>query len=215
MNKAWAGRNQDVLRRVLAAQAKSIEYFYDDHNRADVVRILVAVSGQKAEDVEKSYDFFRKNNFFDRTGKISRAARRARRGPRRAPPPAWRRGSSGSSRPPDRSTRDPARRRGRASGCAAARGHRTSGTARPGPSRAGCWRGRARYVAGVWRAPAPARPPAVSPAWQTSAAAPSDPQMPARRPARSRPPTASPARPVPGAAQDRAARAMRSQGSGR
>jgi len=73
VNKAWAGRNQDVLRRVLAAQAKSIEYFYHDHNRADVVRILVAVSSQKAEDVEKSYDFFRKNNFFDRTGKISRA----------------------------------------------------------------------------------------------------------------------------------------------
>ena len=73
VNKTWAGRNQDVLRRVLAAQAKSIEYFYDDHNRADVVRILVAVSGQKAEDVEKSYVFFRKNNFFDRTGKISRA----------------------------------------------------------------------------------------------------------------------------------------------
>ena len=32
----------------------------------------MAVSGQKPEDVEKSYDFFTKNNFFDRTGKISR-----------------------------------------------------------------------------------------------------------------------------------------------
>jgi hypothetical protein len=31
------------------------------------------VSGQKLEDVDKSYDFFTKNNFFDRTGKISRA----------------------------------------------------------------------------------------------------------------------------------------------
>ena len=31
------------------------------------------VSGQKPEDVEKSYDFFIKNNFFDRTGKIPRA----------------------------------------------------------------------------------------------------------------------------------------------
>jgi len=72
VSKAWASRNQDVLKRVLAVQAKSIEYFYDDRNRADLVRILVAVSGQKAEDVEKSYDFFRKNNFFDRTGKISR-----------------------------------------------------------------------------------------------------------------------------------------------
>lgn len=72
VSKAWAGRNQDVLRRVLAVQTKSIEYFYDERNRADLVRILVAVSSQKPEDVEKSYDFFRKNNFFDRTGKISR-----------------------------------------------------------------------------------------------------------------------------------------------
>jgi NitT/TauT family transport system substrate-binding protein len=32
----------------------------------------VAASGQKPEDVEKSYDFFRKNAFFDRTGKVSR-----------------------------------------------------------------------------------------------------------------------------------------------
>ena len=31
------------------------------------------MSGQKPDDVEKSYDFLRKNNFFDRTGKISRA----------------------------------------------------------------------------------------------------------------------------------------------
>ena len=34
---------------------------------------LAKVSGQKLEDVDKSYDFFTKNNFFDRTGKISRA----------------------------------------------------------------------------------------------------------------------------------------------
>jgi NitT/TauT family transport system substrate-binding protein len=71
-NKAWAGRNQDALKRVLAAQSKGIEFLYDDRNRAEAVRILVAVSGLKAEDVEKSYDFFRKNDFFDRTGKISR-----------------------------------------------------------------------------------------------------------------------------------------------
>jgi ABC-type nitrate/sulfonate/bicarbonate transport system substrate-binding protein len=72
VNKAWAARNADLLKRVLAAQSKSIEYLYDPKNRADVVRILVTVSGQKAEDVEKSYDFFNNNNLFDRTGKISR-----------------------------------------------------------------------------------------------------------------------------------------------
>jgi NitT/TauT family transport system substrate-binding protein len=73
VNRTWATRNADVLKRVHAAQAKSIEYLYDPNNRADAVRILVKVSNQKPEDVEKSYDFFIKNSFFDRTGKISRA----------------------------------------------------------------------------------------------------------------------------------------------
>jgi hypothetical protein len=61
-----------VLKRVLAAQSKSTEFFYDERNRAEAVALLVRVSGQKVDDVEKAYDFFRKNNFFDRTGKISR-----------------------------------------------------------------------------------------------------------------------------------------------
>jgi ABC-type nitrate/sulfonate/bicarbonate transport system substrate-binding protein len=73
VNRPWATRNADVLKRAHAAQSRSIEYLYDANNRADVVRILVKVSGQKVEDVEKSYDFFIKNNFFDRTGKIPRA----------------------------------------------------------------------------------------------------------------------------------------------
>ena len=72
VNKAWAAANPDVLKRVLAVQSKSIEYLYDPKNRAEAVGILVKVSGQKPEDVEKSYDFFNTNNFFDRTGKISR-----------------------------------------------------------------------------------------------------------------------------------------------
>jgi ABC-type nitrate/sulfonate/bicarbonate transport system substrate-binding protein len=73
VNKAWAARSTDVLKRVLAAQSKSTEFLYDSKNRTEVVNILVKVSGQKLEDVDKSYDFFTKNNFFDRTGKISRA----------------------------------------------------------------------------------------------------------------------------------------------
>jgi NitT/TauT family transport system substrate-binding protein len=73
VNRAWAARSADVLKRVIAAQSKSIDYLYDPKNRAEVVNILVKVSGQKPEDVDKSYDFFNKNNFFDRTGKISRA----------------------------------------------------------------------------------------------------------------------------------------------
>ena len=72
VNKDWAARSADVLKRVLAAQSKSTDYFYDPKNRAEAVDILVKVSNQKPEDVDKSYDFFGKNGFFDRTGKISR-----------------------------------------------------------------------------------------------------------------------------------------------
>jgi NitT/TauT family transport system substrate-binding protein len=72
VNKAWAARSADVLKRVLAAQSKSTDYLYDPNNRAEAVNILVKVSGQKPEDVEKSYDFFIRNNLFDRSGKISR-----------------------------------------------------------------------------------------------------------------------------------------------
>ena len=71
-NKAWATANPDVLKRVLLAQSKSTEYFYDERNRADAIQLLVRLSGQKLDDVEKAYDFFRKNDFFDRTGKVSR-----------------------------------------------------------------------------------------------------------------------------------------------
>lgn len=73
VNKAWAARSADVLKRVLVAQSKSTEYLYDAKNRTEVVNILAKVSGQKLEDVDRSYDFFNKNNFFNRTGKISRA----------------------------------------------------------------------------------------------------------------------------------------------
>ena len=72
VNKDWATRSADVLKRVLAAQSRSTDYFYDPKNRAEAVNILVKVSNQKPEDVEKSYDFFGKNSFFHRTGKISR-----------------------------------------------------------------------------------------------------------------------------------------------
>ena len=57
---------------MLEAQSKSTEFFYDERNRVEAVALLVRISGQKVDDVEKAYDFFRKNNFFDRTGKISR-----------------------------------------------------------------------------------------------------------------------------------------------
>ena len=72
VNKAWAARHQAVLARILSAHARSVAWFYDDGNRREAVRLMVAASGLKPDDVEKSYDFFRNNAFFDRSGRISK-----------------------------------------------------------------------------------------------------------------------------------------------
>ena len=72
VNLTWAKAHQAALARVLAAHAKSIAWFNDDANRAEAVKMLVAASGLKPDEVEKSYDFFRKGNFFEPTGKVSR-----------------------------------------------------------------------------------------------------------------------------------------------
>ena len=72
VNKAWAAKNQDLLQRILGAHSKSVEWFYDDKNRDEAIAILSSVSSLKPDDVAKSYDFFRKNGFFDRSGSISR-----------------------------------------------------------------------------------------------------------------------------------------------
>lgn len=73
VNKTWAAKNQAILKRVLLAHAKSVEWFYDDRNKVEAVKLLVSASSLKPDDVEKSYDFFRKNSFFDRSGTVSRA----------------------------------------------------------------------------------------------------------------------------------------------
>jgi ABC-type nitrate/sulfonate/bicarbonate transport system substrate-binding protein len=60
------------MARVLAAHAKATAWFEDDRNRAEAVRIMVEASKLKPDEVEKSYDFFRKGKFFEPTGKVSR-----------------------------------------------------------------------------------------------------------------------------------------------
>jgi ABC-type nitrate/sulfonate/bicarbonate transport system substrate-binding protein len=72
INKSWAAKNQAILKRLLSAHAKSVEWFYDDRNRDEAIQIMLTASRQRLEDVQKSYDFIRKNNFFDRSGTVSR-----------------------------------------------------------------------------------------------------------------------------------------------
>ena len=72
VNVAWAKANTPILQRLIAAHSKSVAWFEDDANRAGAVAMLVEASKLKPDEVEKSYDFFRKGHYFEPTGKISR-----------------------------------------------------------------------------------------------------------------------------------------------
>ena len=60
-----------MLDRFIVAYNKSVNWFHDRNNRDEAVKIMMEVGRQKQEDVEKTYDFLQKGNFYELTGKIS------------------------------------------------------------------------------------------------------------------------------------------------
>ena len=72
VNLDWAKTHPDLVKKILVAHAKAIAWFEDDRNRAEAVAMMVRLSGNKPDDVEKAYDFFRKGRYFEPTGKVSR-----------------------------------------------------------------------------------------------------------------------------------------------
>jgi NitT/TauT family transport system substrate-binding protein len=73
VNVAWAKNHKSTLQRILLAENRSIAWFEDENNRAEAVQILKTASGLTQDDTEKAYDFFRGGDFFERTGKVSKA----------------------------------------------------------------------------------------------------------------------------------------------
>jgi ABC-type nitrate/sulfonate/bicarbonate transport system substrate-binding protein len=73
VNNSWANANKATLAKLMRAESTSVAWFDDRKNRAEAVQILKSASGLTQEDVEKSYDFFRNGDFFEPTGKVSRA----------------------------------------------------------------------------------------------------------------------------------------------
>ena len=75
----WSGMgmiadlDRKVVERFLAVIVKGIAWFEDLNNRDQAVRLMVATSKLKQEDVEKSYDFLRGKHLFEPTGKVSKA----------------------------------------------------------------------------------------------------------------------------------------------
>jgi NitT/TauT family transport system substrate-binding protein len=73
VNNAWASANKPILEKLLRVENKSIAWFADAKNHADAVRILKTASSLTEDDTEKAYAFFRNGNYFEPTGKVSRA----------------------------------------------------------------------------------------------------------------------------------------------
>lgn len=73
VNVAWTKKHKSTLQKILLAENRSIAWFEDDKNRAEAVQILKTASGLTQNDTEKAYDFFRSGDFFERSGKVSKA----------------------------------------------------------------------------------------------------------------------------------------------
>lgn len=71
-NRTWAAANQPLMTRYLRAINRAMTWFNTDANRDKAVAILVETMKGKPEDIAKTYDFFRRINFFELTGKVSR-----------------------------------------------------------------------------------------------------------------------------------------------
>jgi len=76
-NRNWASGHMSALSRFLVAFNKGVDWFRDDRNRGEAINILVAAGNLKPDEVAKSYDFFRKGEFFEPTGSVSKTKIRA------------------------------------------------------------------------------------------------------------------------------------------
>lgn len=73
VNVGWAKNHKSALQKILLAESRSIAWFEDDNNRDEAVQILKTASGLTRSDTEKAYAFFRSGDFFERSGKVSKA----------------------------------------------------------------------------------------------------------------------------------------------
>ena len=73
VNRPWATRNAELLKRVIEVNQKGMTYLLDSRNRDESIAIFQKYSKLSQDDVAKAYDFLiQQNSFFDATGKVSR-----------------------------------------------------------------------------------------------------------------------------------------------
>ena len=74
VNRTWAAApgHTEALKRLLPAFNKSLAWLLDDANRADAIAVLQKEGNLQEQEVVNSYNFFRKLDIFEKTGKLSR-----------------------------------------------------------------------------------------------------------------------------------------------
>jgi ABC-type nitrate/sulfonate/bicarbonate transport system substrate-binding protein len=73
VGRAWAASHGKTLAKVLSVHNKSLAWFANPQNRVEAIKIMVDASKLNEADVAKSYDFLRKNQFFETSGRVSKA----------------------------------------------------------------------------------------------------------------------------------------------
>jgi ABC-type nitrate/sulfonate/bicarbonate transport system substrate-binding protein len=70
---AYAGKHRDTLAKLLVVIDKSIAWFNDDSHRDEAINILAKEMKSKRDPVARSYDYFRKIDYFAPGNEVSRA----------------------------------------------------------------------------------------------------------------------------------------------
>lgn len=71
--RSWALAHLPTLRAFLAAYSDAIGWFDDERNRDEAVRIMVDRLHADPDDMRSSYDYYRKNQMFDPSGRLAAA----------------------------------------------------------------------------------------------------------------------------------------------
>jgi ABC-type nitrate/sulfonate/bicarbonate transport system substrate-binding protein len=72
VNRGWALAHPDLVKRFLVAYNKGVAWFDDPANREAAVKMQMATSRIKQDDVEKAYTFLHDKKLFEPTGKVSK-----------------------------------------------------------------------------------------------------------------------------------------------
>jgi NitT/TauT family transport system substrate-binding protein len=74
ISRDWAGAHAALAKRFMAAYLKSVAWFYDDKNREKAIAVMAAASKTSVNDNAQSYDYYRRIDFFEKSGTVSKAA---------------------------------------------------------------------------------------------------------------------------------------------